>query len=85
MPIKVGRRAPSRGRRHPDRGERGGEETPRDRRFQLSLGLAVAASLAFLAFLVVRPVGDGSVKLTANLAQLLAPSLAAVSCAWAAV
>ena len=36
-------------------------------------------------FLAVRPVGDGSVKLTANLAQLLAPSLAAVSCAWAAV
>jgi hypothetical protein len=38
-----------------------------------------------MVFLAVRPVGDGSVKLTANLAQLLAPSLAAVSCAWAAV
>ena len=61
------------------------EETRRDRRFRLSLGLAVGASLAFLAFLAVRPVGDGAVKLTANLAQLLAPSLAAVSCAWAAV
>ena len=60
-------------------------ETRRDRRFRLSLGLAVGASLAFLVFLAVRPVGDGSVKLTANLAQLLAPSLAAVSCAWAAV
>jgi len=60
-------------------------ETRRDRRFRLSLGLAVGASLAFLAFLAVRSVGDGSVKLTANLAQLLAPSLAAVSCAWAAV
>jgi hypothetical protein len=60
-------------------------ETRRDRRFRLSLGLAVGASLAFLAFLAVRPVGDGSVKLTANLAQLLAPSLAAVSCALAAV
>jgi hypothetical protein len=60
-------------------------ETRRDRRFRLSLGLAAGASLAFLAFLAVRPVGDGSVKLTANLAQLLAPSLAAVSCARAAV
>jgi diguanylate cyclase (GGDEF)-like protein len=60
-------------------------ETRRDRRFRLSLGLAVGASLAFLAFLALRPVGDGSVKLTANLAQLLAPSLAAVSCALAAV
>jgi diguanylate cyclase len=60
-------------------------ETRRDRRFRLSLGLAVGASLAFLVFLAVRPVGDGAVKLTANLAQLLAPSLAAVSCAWAAV
>jgi diguanylate cyclase (GGDEF)-like protein len=60
-------------------------ETRRDRRLRLSLGLAVGASLAFLVFLAVRPVGDGSVKLTANLAQLLAPSLAAVSCAWAAV
>jgi hypothetical protein len=41
----------------------------RDRRFQLTLGLAVGASLAFLAFLLVRPVGDGSVRLTANLAS----------------
>jgi hypothetical protein len=60
-------------------------ETRRDWRFRLSLGLAVGASLAFLAFLTVRPVGDESVRLTANLAQLLAPSLAAVSCALAAV
>jgi hypothetical protein len=35
-------------------------------------------------FLLARPVNGGSVKLTANLAQLLAPSLAAASCAWAA-
>jgi hypothetical protein len=54
-------------------------------RFRLSLGLAVGASLAFLLFLAARPASDESVKLTANLAQLLAPSLAAVSCAWAAV
>ncbi|HEV2872196.1 MAG TPA: hypothetical protein VG409_12345 [Actinomycetota bacterium] len=52
--------------------------------FRLSLVLAVAASLAFLLLLAVRPVGDESVKLTANLAQLVAPLLAAVSCAWAA-
>jgi diguanylate cyclase (GGDEF)-like protein len=54
-------------------------------RFRLSLGLAVGASLAFLLFLAARPASDESVKLTANLAQPLAPSLAAVSCAWAAV
>jgi diguanylate cyclase len=53
-------------------------------RFRLVLGLACGASLAFLVFLLARPVGDGSVKLTANLAQLLAPTLAAASCAWAA-
>ena len=53
-------------------------------RFRLALGLACGASLAFLVFLLARPVGDGSVKLTANLAQLLAPTLAAASCAWAA-
>ena len=52
-------------------------------RFRLALGLALGASLAFLVFLLARPVDDGSVKLTANLAQLLAPSLAAASCAWA--
>ena len=60
-------------------------ETRRDRTFRLSLGLAVGVSLAFLAFLTIRPVGDESVRLTANLAELLAPSLAAASCAWAAV
>ncbi|HSO55138.1 MAG TPA: diguanylate cyclase, partial [Actinomycetes bacterium] len=57
---------------------------PRHGRFRLSLGLAVGASLAFFLFLATRPASDESVKLTANLAQLLAPSLAAVSCAWAA-
>src|SRR5918994_1119870 len=60
-------------------------EMPGHGRFRLSLGLAVGASLAFLLFLAARPASDESVKLTANLAQLLAPSLAAVSCAWAAV
>jgi diguanylate cyclase (GGDEF)-like protein len=35
-------------------------------------------------FLLVRPVDDGAVQLTANLAQLLAPALAAASCTWAA-
>ena len=85
MPIKVGRRAPPRGGDTPIEGSGEVGETRRDRRFRLSLGLAVGASLAFLVFLAVRPVGDGAVKLTANLAQLLAPSLAAVSCAWAAV
>jgi hypothetical protein len=34
---------------------------------------------------VVRPVGDEQVQLTANLAQLVAPLVAAASCAWAAV
>ena len=53
-------------------------------RFRHALGLACGASLAFLVFLLARPVGDGSVKLTANLAQLLAPTLAAAGCAWAA-
>jgi hypothetical protein len=56
----------------------------RNGRFRLALGLAVGASLAFLAFLLARPVSDASVQLTANLAQLLAPLLAAASCAWAA-
>jgi diguanylate cyclase (GGDEF)-like protein len=55
-----------------------------DRRFRLLLALAVGASLAFLVFLLARPVDDGAVRLTANLAQLLAPLLAAASCAWAA-
>ena len=81
----MGDEPPSRGGDTPIEGSGEVGETRRDRRFRLSLGLAVGASLAFLAFLAVRPVGDGSVKLTANLAQLLAPSLAAVSCAWAAV
>jgi hypothetical protein len=40
--------------------------------------------LAFLVFLLARPVGHGSMKLTANLARLLAPTLAAAGCAWAA-
>ena len=39
-------------------------------RYQLVLGLALGASLAFLAFLLARPVGDDAVKLVANLAQL---------------
>jgi hypothetical protein len=56
----------------------------RNGRFQLALGLALGASLAFLAFLLARPVGDGAVQLTANLAQLVAPLVAAASCAWAA-
>ena len=53
-------------------------------RFRLALGLALAASLGFLAFLLARPAGDDAVRLVANLAQLLAPALAAVSCASAA-
>jgi len=80
LPIK-GRQAQQ---RRADRGEREARKTPRDRRFQLSLGLAVGASLGFLAFLEARPASDGTVKLVANLAQLLAPTLAAASCAWAA-
>jgi hypothetical protein len=45
------------------------------------LGLALGSSLAFLASLLARPVGDDGVKLVANLAQLLAPVVAAASCA----
>jgi diguanylate cyclase (GGDEF)-like protein len=56
----------------------------RNGQFQLALGLALGASLAFLAFLLARPVSDASVQLTANLAQLAAPLVAAASCAWAA-
>ena len=51
-------------------------------RYQLTLGLALGASLAFL---LARPVGDDGVQLVANLAQLLAPVVAAISCAAAAV
>jgi diguanylate cyclase (GGDEF)-like protein len=54
-------------------------------RFHLALGLVLAAAAAFLAFLLARPVGDDGVQLVANLAQLLAPTLAAASCAWAAL
>jgi hypothetical protein len=48
----------------------------RDHRYRLVLGLAVGASLGFLAFLLARPVDDEAVRLTANLAQLLAPAAA---------
>jgi hypothetical protein len=54
------------------------------RRYRLALGLALGSSLAFLAFLLARPVGDDGVKLVANLARLLAPVVAAASCAVAA-
>jgi diguanylate cyclase (GGDEF)-like protein len=54
-------------------------------RYRLALGLALGSSLALLAFLLARPVGDDAVKLVANLAQLLAPVVAAASCAVAAV
>jgi diguanylate cyclase len=57
---------------------------PGIRRFQLALGLAVGASLAFLVFLVTRRASADTVKLVANLAQLVAPLVAAASCAWAA-
>jgi diguanylate cyclase (GGDEF)-like protein len=57
----------------------------RDGRFRVALGLALGASVAFLAFLVTRPAGDGTIKLVANLGQLLAPVVAAASCGWAAV
>jgi diguanylate cyclase len=53
-------------------------------RYQLALGLAIGASLAFLAVLLARPGGADGVKLVANLAQLLAPVAAAASCAVAA-
>jgi hypothetical protein len=48
----------------------------RDHRFQLARGLASASSLAFPVFLLARPVDDETARLTANLAQLLAPLLA---------
>jgi hypothetical protein len=54
-------------------------------RYRLALGLALGSSLAFLVFLLARPVDDSGVKLVANLAQLLAPVVAAASCAAAAV
>jgi hypothetical protein len=56
----------------------------RDARFRVALALALGASLALLAFLLARPVGDGAVQLLANLTQLPAPVVAAVSCADAA-
>jgi hypothetical protein len=55
----------------------------RNGRFRVTLGLTLGACLAFLAFLLARPVGDGVVKLVANLAQLLAPVLAASAGSWA--
>jgi hypothetical protein len=45
-----------------------------DGRYRLVVGLALGASLAFLAFLLARPVGGDGVKLVANLTQLLAAS-----------
>jgi diguanylate cyclase (GGDEF)-like protein len=57
----------------------------RNGHFRVALGVTLVACLAFLAFLLARPVGDGAVKLVANLAQLLAPVVAAASCARAAV
>jgi len=54
-------------------------------RYRLALGLALGSNLAFLVFLLARPVDDSGVKLVANLAQLLAPVVAAASCAVAAV
>jgi hypothetical protein len=57
----------------------------RNGRFNLALGLALGSALAFLSLLLARPVDDDDVQLVANLAQLLAPALAAASCAWAAV
>jgi hypothetical protein len=56
----------------------------RNGRFPLVPGLAFGAGLAFLAFLLARPVGDEAIQLVANLAQLLGPVVAAVSCAVAA-
>jgi diguanylate cyclase (GGDEF)-like protein len=64
---------------------RGGGRVERGRgRAQVVLGLVLGVSLAFLGFLLVRPVGEASIRLTANLAQLLAPLLAAAGCGWAA-
>jgi diguanylate cyclase (GGDEF)-like protein len=54
-------------------------------RFRVALGLALGASLVFLGFLLIRPVDEPSIRLTANLAQLLAPLLAVASCARAAL
>jgi hypothetical protein len=56
----------------------------RNGRSHLALGLALGTSLAFLVFLLARPVSDASVQLTGNLAQLTAPLVAVASCAWAA-
>jgi diguanylate cyclase len=68
-----------------DQQREGGEEMRGNDRFNLALGLALGSALAFLSFLLARPVDDDAVQLVANLAQLLAPALAAASCAWAAV
>ena len=62
LPIK-GEDRPIRWRRRADRGEREARKTRRDSRFQLSLWLAVGASLAFLAFLAIRPVSDEALQL----------------------
>jgi diguanylate cyclase (GGDEF)-like protein len=53
-------------------------------RYRVALATAVGAFLAFLAFLVVRPAGDATIRFVANLATGVAPMVAAASCGRAA-
>jgi diguanylate cyclase len=54
------------------------------RGYRVALATAVGAIVAFLAFLVVRPAGDATIALVANLSTGVAPMVAAACCARAA-
>jgi diguanylate cyclase (GGDEF)-like protein len=53
-------------------------------RYRVALATAVGAILAFLAFLLVRPASDATIKFVANLSTGVVPMVAAASCAAAA-
>jgi diguanylate cyclase len=52
--------------------------------YRLALAAAVGAILGFLAFLVVRPASDATIRFVANLSTGVVPMVAAASCARAA-
>ena len=53
-------------------------------RYRVALATAVGAILAFLAFLLVRPASDATIRFVANLSTGVAPMVAAATCARAA-